>query len=85
MRIDADIDIEDIVNEFSLDDILDEYDDDDIVKALEKRRFSGCTASCKSIKTALQDIAATRISYNLTNDRESVRQAINEIIDDLFL
>ena len=82
----VEIEIDDVIERFSLSEILDEYDLEDIIEYVERRQSATVVLyqNPQAIRAALQDIASTRISPNLTSCKDCVRGAINEIINDIF-
>ena len=86
MKVDVDIEIDDVIENFSLKEILDEYELDDIIEYVqaEQQQEWKLYGDPKEIKYAIEEIAATRISPNLLSCKDSVQTAVNEIIDELF-
>lgn len=77
----VEIDIDDILDDAPMDEVLDYYDIDDIIDYVERK---GTKKLVIDVESALRNIAATRMSPNLTRDNELVRRTLNEIINEIF-
>lgn len=86
MKVDVDIEIDDVIENFSLEEVLDEYELDDIIGYVQAKQKSEWKlySNPQEIKYAIKSIAATRVSPNLLSCKDTVQTAVNEIIDELF-
>lgn len=86
MKVEVDIEIDDVIENFSIQEILDEYELDDIIEYVQSKQQSEWKlyGNPQEIKYAIKGIAATRVSPNLLSCKDTVQTAVNEIIDELF-
>lgn len=77
----VEVDIDDILDGAPMDEVLDYYDIDDIIEYVEQK---GMKKPVIDVESALRNIAATRMSPNLTRDKELVRRTLSEIINEIF-
>lgn len=80
MEYTADIDLEDIIDQYSMEEVLDMYDPDGIREYLTE--MDARNRERQEDKEIIFDIF--RRKTNRFPDKEAVKEVINELIDDLW-